>query len=71
MEFFDAAFSTTCKHAMVKAMKENDIVRVPPARIKLGLDKADDITISELVTKNTMNFFTRLQIDTSFLDSDP
>ena len=71
MGFFDAAFSTTCKHAMVKAIKENDIVRVPPARIKLDLDKADDITISDFVTKYTMNFCTNLQIDISFLDSDP
>ena len=41
--FFGAAFSTSLNGngAMVKAIKENDGVRVHPARIKLGIDKAD------------------------------
>ena len=55
----------------MKAIREIDGVRLPPTRIKLDLDKADDITINDFVTKNIINLFTRLQIDISFLDSEP
>ena len=73
LAFFDKNVSVDSKRNMVHALKENmgGINLNPPKRIQLDVEKCVDMKIEQFVTRNTILFFQRLNISTSFFDSDP
>jgi len=71
LSFFDNDIPIATKRDMVKSLVEHDGLEEPPKRIQLDIQQAARMTITNLVTKNTMNFFRCLRIESDFLDADP
>ena len=71
LSFFDNDIPIATKRDMVKSLVEHDGLEEPPKRIQLDIQQATRMTITNLVTKNTMNFFRCLRIESDFLDADP
>lgn len=66
LAFFDERISNTEKSAMVKALKKTPKTS-SPKRPKFLIDKIEQITLSDCITKRTRNFFKILDLPQSFL----
>lgn len=73
LAFFDDNVSLETKREMVKASKDEEGSEDPPRRVIFNTreNAFTNKTLAHFVTKGSMKFFQLLQIDTTFLATDP
>src|SRR5258705_5016949 len=72
LAFFDDGLSSLEKKSLVKSIRTRQGTADPPKRRDdLTLQDCRNVSLSDLVTTNTMVFFTRLGISKEFFDADP
>ena len=74
LAIFDPAVPADTKRAMAQAIVETEGVASSsktPKRIKIAVKSIEQASLTQFVTKNTINFFRCLDITTDFLQADP
>jgi hypothetical protein len=71
LAFFDDRVASEEKLRMVEALRENDGVDDPPCRIQIQPSDIHAKSLHDFVTKNSSELFTKLNLNTDFLDSHP
>lgn len=71
LAFFDDRVASEEKLRMVEALRENDGVDDPPCRIQIQPSDIHAKSLPDFVTKNSSELFTKLNLNTDFLDSHP